>query len=857
MASLKAIARLAGGGGGTIGGSIAATQVAFGSGANTITGSADLTFGANQFLVNGSVFINGVTAGLQLLAVAGVTYPDSLLFVDDAGFVNIGDAAGDVNNTFITVDDGSATISIYANNGVNANGVSIDNGGNAIGTTFNGLLATANISQFTNNSGYITSSTGLFVNNATNGTLTRSGSGPYTLGLNLANANTWTGQQTFNTSTAIFGVAPTFSTMTPGSILFAGTAGLLTQDNANLFWDDTNNRLGINKSAAPVATFDVNGNSLSDVEAFNLSTTSIQSLIPIMTSNISPKGVASCTGGLSNAYTLFNGDLLTNFKFSTGSLPLFFEYQFTGPEVINSYQYWYRGGIPSRTPNTWIFEGSNNGSSWTTLDTQTGVTTATWNAQYSFSLRFSFSNSTPYLYYRMNISVANDTLIDPIALKMYGPALTPGLVTDSLGRSGFGTPTPAQTIDIQSSNLGFSVVEPPSPLTCSLAGAGAGNIDNGDHRYSVIFVNNNGHTNTSNWSNTITVVNNTTNGKMALTNIATSGDPSVTSRIVARTKAGDPNNAYFLTTIADNTTTTFTDNIADSGLGYLIGSPLSDPWQQDSYQNTTTGRIYIGSNPLLHFAGGGNNLYFGTRVGNLPMTGGPNVAFGAQLMRAVTTGFNNCAFGVNCMLPLTTGQSNMAIGSATLVNLTIGNNNCAVGAGALVNITDGTQNVGISTSAGQTNVNGNNNTYIGYQADALGSNYSQSTALGMFAKIGASNTMVLGGAIGTACDVNIISGASVASAKLHMIAVTEQLRLGYDVSNYFSTTINSTGSATFALTGTSPVFTFSQNMVVPDMKAATYHVGSDAGIDATVTYLDTVLGAKVLTFKKGILTAQT
>jgi hypothetical protein len=32
---------------------------------------------------------------------------------------------------------------------------------------------------------------------------------------------------------------------TPGSVLFAGAAGVIAQDNASLFWDDTNNRLGI------------------------------------------------------------------------------------------------------------------------------------------------------------------------------------------------------------------------------------------------------------------------------------------------------------------------------------------------------------------------------------------------------------------------------------------------------------------------------------------------------------------------------------------------------------------------------------------------------------------------------------
>lgn len=40
-----------------------------------------------------------------------------------------------------------------------------------------------------------------------------------------------------------FTTAPTFATMTAGSVLFAGTGGLLSQDNANLNWDDTNNNL--------------------------------------------------------------------------------------------------------------------------------------------------------------------------------------------------------------------------------------------------------------------------------------------------------------------------------------------------------------------------------------------------------------------------------------------------------------------------------------------------------------------------------------------------------------------------------------------------------------------------------------
>jgi hypothetical protein len=50
----------------------------------------------------------------------------------------------------------------------------------------------------------------------------------------------------------------TNTSLTAGSVLFSGTAGLVTQDNTNLFWDDTNNRLGIS-TATPGAKLDIHG----------------------------------------------------------------------------------------------------------------------------------------------------------------------------------------------------------------------------------------------------------------------------------------------------------------------------------------------------------------------------------------------------------------------------------------------------------------------------------------------------------------------------------------------------------------------------------------------------------------------
>jgi len=66
-----------------------------------------------------------------------------------------------------------------------------------------------------------------------------------------------TGTQTF-AGAKTFSSAPTFSTMTAGSVLFAGASGLLSQDNANFFWDDANNRLGIG-TATPNSSLHVLG----------------------------------------------------------------------------------------------------------------------------------------------------------------------------------------------------------------------------------------------------------------------------------------------------------------------------------------------------------------------------------------------------------------------------------------------------------------------------------------------------------------------------------------------------------------------------------------------------------------------
>ncbi|KKN54817.1 hypothetical protein LCGC14_0588710, partial [marine sediment metagenome] len=52
--------------------------------------------------------------------------------------------------------------------------------------------------------------------------------------------------QDIHTTASNFTVAgATISDLTQGSVVFAGASGAISQDNSNLFWDDTNNRLGV------------------------------------------------------------------------------------------------------------------------------------------------------------------------------------------------------------------------------------------------------------------------------------------------------------------------------------------------------------------------------------------------------------------------------------------------------------------------------------------------------------------------------------------------------------------------------------------------------------------------------------
>lgn len=56
--------------------------------------------------------------------------------------------------------------------------------------------------------------------------------------------------------------------------------------------------------------------------------------------------------------------------------------------------------LSARYPQSWTFEGSNDNSSWTTLDTKSGQVSVSANNKRTFPI----SNSTAYRYYRFSVA---------------------------------------------------------------------------------------------------------------------------------------------------------------------------------------------------------------------------------------------------------------------------------------------------------------------------------------------------------------------------------------------------------------------------------------------------------------------
>ena len=119
----------------------------------------------------------------------------------------------------------------------------------------------------------------------------------------------------------------TLSGLTPGSIAFAGTGGVISQDNANFFWDDTNNRLGLG-TVTPTYQLDVAGASgVTNLFRISSNGSDIMTVTDSQTTFSNPVSFGS-VGDVSMAYDL----LMTN---STAA-----SIKFSGPGYVMTDSAW-------------------------------------------------------------------------------------------------------------------------------------------------------------------------------------------------------------------------------------------------------------------------------------------------------------------------------------------------------------------------------------------------------------------------------------------------------------------------------------------------------------------------------------
>jgi len=135
----------------------------------------------------------------------------------------------------------------------------------------------------------------------------------------------------------------------------------------------------------------------------------------------------------------------------------------------------------------------------------------------------------------------------------------------------------------------------PGACTDDLAGAGAGLLSSGAYKYKVTLVNAQGETRGGTASGGVTVADASADGQVALTAIPT-GAAGTTARRIYRTVAGG-GTYKFLVEIADNVTTTYTDNIADAALGATESSWDTTGAQQGEADPTQAGRTLTGTGP--------------------------------------------------------------------------------------------------------------------------------------------------------------------------------------------------------------------------------------------------------------------
>jgi hypothetical protein len=177
-----------------------------------------------------------------------------------------------------------------------------------------------------------------------------------------------------------------------------------------------------------------------------------------------------------------------------------------------------------------------------------------------------------------------------------------------------------------------------------------------------------------------------------LASIPVSSSSEVTSRNIYRSVSGGTSSSlYLLGSIADNSTTTYDDNAADTALG--VSNSAFKP-------NTTAGQIYLGSS-LVGQALPTITSWGVSAFGNNP-TGGYNVGMGGSAGLYLTSGQYNTFFGPSAGIYFNSGSYNLILGAVSGNNYKYGSSSSILGTGGGAFIPTSTMTATAANGAGLT-----------------------------------------------------------------------------------------------------------------------------------------------------------
>ncbi len=502
-----------------------------------------------------------------------------------------------------------------------------------------------------------------------------------------------------------------------------------------------------------------------------------------------------CTGGTASASEEATGKPASNafddnnstYWSNDGNLSAWLRYDFgdENGKVIAKYRIYFEGSHYDSSPSDWTFRASNDLASWTTLDTQSGVT---WSS--NGWKEFVFPNGNRYRYYELLITDNQGTTDNYVSINememqemIYSdhPTL---FVKDN--KVGVGTNSPSATLSVNGTfNLtdgnqanGYVLVSDASGNASWTNGTsvnGGGWTVNGNYIYNTsdsvgigtsspgaildvhghisqtgtghsVFLGENAGKNDDNnynenvfvgyqsgYSN-VTGFSNTSLGPNAFySNISGSYNTAVGSGSLYSCKTGSYNVAIGYSSLVSNLKGNNNIAIGDEALksdtagNYNIAvgkAALGGTNNPGSYN------IAVGDSSLFYNASASNNLALGKQALYSNTSGNNNIASGYQALYSNTIGRDNIANGYQALYSNTQGILNIANGFQSLYKNTTGGGNIANGNQALYSNTSGIDNIANGNQALYSNTTGNNNIANGYQALFFNTTGNDNTAVG-------------------------------------------------------------------------------------------------------------------------------